>query len=163
MSEFSSSSSMEADPDSGERAQPPLSARGPRSRDGLSQDRRSSVNRRVVKEKREVLPWSYPLMGFAGVFLLCLVYLGQYAALVRTQYQIVGLKSKQHHLAREEAQMELQVQRLTSLERVEHIASVRLGMAVPPGRQVLELHPGSKRIAPAGKTVGMVTGMPVPQ
>ena len=94
---------------------------------------------------RDPVPWFYPLIGFGMVALLCLVYLGQYAALVHTQYQIVGLRAKQRQLAREQAEMELQVQQLTSLERVEHIASVRLGMTPPEGRQVLELHPAFGR------------------
>jgi hypothetical protein len=74
-------------------------------------------------------------------------YLGQYAALVHTQYQIVGLRAKQRQLAREQAEMELRVQQLTSLERIEHIASIRLGMTSPVGRQVLELHPSFTRKA----------------
>lgn len=86
------------------------------------------------------MPWSVPLAFFATVALLMFVFLGQYAALVRTQYQIVSLKEKQRVLERERSEMLLEVQQLSSLERIEKLATGRLRMAPPPHRQVLDLN-----------------------
>jgi len=83
--------------------------------------------------------WLLPLADFASVSVLLFVYLGQYAALVRTQYQIVALKDQQHKLDQERSDLLLQVQELTSLERVEGVATGRLGMTPPARRQVLNL------------------------
>lgn len=97
---------------------------------------------RVVRRReaeREWLPWFVPTGGFAVVALLTMVFLFQYALLIRSHYQVVTLKDRQRHLAREKELMELQLQELSSLERVEKLATQRLGMVPPLQRQVLDL------------------------
>ena len=100
---------------------------------------------------REWMPWSFPVALFAGVGLLLLVYLGQFASLVRTQYKIVALKDKQRLLEREKVDLQLQIQQLTALERVERVASTRLKMIAPTHRQVVNLGPNAKLVQTAEK------------
>ncbi|CAN0419943.1 unnamed protein product, partial [Phaeothamnion confervicola] len=85
------------------------------------------------------MPWGFPVLVFGGVALLLFIYLGQFASMVRTQYKIVALRDKQRTLDREKIDLQLQIQQLTSLERVERIASGRLGMTAPLRRQVVDL------------------------
>lgn len=85
------------------------------------------------------MPWSFPVAVFGGVALLLFVFLGQFASLVRTQYKIVGLKDRQRNLEREKIDLQLQIQQLTSLERIERIASGRLQMAPPANRQIVDV------------------------
>ena len=90
---------------------------------------------------KEWLPWSFPVFLFAGVAILLFVYLGQFACLVQTQYRIVALRDTQRNLEREKIDLQLQIQQLTSLERVERVASGRLKMMPPARRQVVDLSP----------------------
>jgi cell division protein FtsL len=107
----------------------------------------------MKKDTREFLPWSYPLAAFSVIAVLLFIYLSQYAQLVRTQYSLVERKAVQQKLHREQANLELQIQELSSLERVERIATARLKMAPPVQRQVLDLaawEKGRKQAAQAG-------------
>ena len=88
---------------------------------------------------QRAMPWSFPVVVFGGVALLLFVFLGQFASLVRTQYKIVGLKDKQRNLEREKIDLQLQIQQLTSLERVEKIAAGRLKMMPPQNRQIIDI------------------------
>jgi len=99
----------------------------------------------MKKDTREFLPWSYPLAAFTVIAVLLFIYLSQYAQLVRTQYSLVERKAVQQKLHREQANLELQIQELSSLERVERIATARLKMAPPAQRQVLDLAAWEKR------------------
>ena len=91
-----------------------------------------------ARAQRE-MPWSFPVVVFGGVALLLFVFLGQFASLVRTQYKIVSLRDKQRNLEREKIDLQLQIQQLTSLERVERIASGRLKMVPPANRQIVDI------------------------
>lgn len=107
----------------------------------------------MKKDTREFLPWSYPLAGFAAIAALLFIYLSQYAQLVATQYSLVERKGVQQKLHREQANLELQLQELCSLERIERIATARLKMAPPAHRQVLDLAAWEKGLAkPAAVT-----------
>lgn len=98
-----------------------------------------SVGKKGTREEpKEWLTWSLALGSFTAVSLLVMVFLCQYAVLVRTHYQVVALKDKQRALERERALMQLELQSLSSLERVEGVAN-RLGMIPPVQRQVLDL------------------------
>lgn len=70
---------------------------------------------------------------------MLLAYLCQSAHVVRTQYKIVKVRGEIKELQSERAELELQVQELTSLERVERLAVHKLGMIQPEGRRVIEV------------------------
>jgi cell division protein FtsL len=95
--------------------------------------------KREAESSGDWLTWSMTLGTFVGVSLLALVYLCQYAVLVRTHYKVVGLQERGRTLERERAVCELELQSLSSLERVERVAIKKLGMAPPQARQVLDL------------------------
>lgn len=97
------------------------------------------MRKTAVREEQKGWAWRMVLLGFVAVCPLVLVFLGQYAILIRDHYRIVALKDRQRVLARERATMLLEMQSLSSLERVEAVAVKRLGMVVPPHRQVLDL------------------------
>lgn len=101
---------------------------------------------KVSPREREWMPWGFPVLVFGGVALLLFIYLGQFASMVRTQYKIVALRDKQRALDREKIDLQLQIQQLTSLERVERIASGRLGMTAPLRRQVVDLSAAGAKV-----------------
>jgi cell division protein FtsL len=103
------------------------------------------------KRDREWMPWGFPVLVFGGVALLLFVYLGQFASMVRTQYKIVALRDKQRNLEREKIDLQLRIQQLTSLERVERIASGRLGMVTPPRREVVDMASPGAKVVGVGK------------
>jgi len=74
-----------------------------------------------------------------GMALLLVMYLCQAANLVGLQYKMVQLQEKQAILRREKTELVLQVQELTSLQHIEHVAKSRLGMVLPRQRLVLDL------------------------
>jgi cell division protein FtsL len=92
------------------------------------------------KHKVEFLPWTAPVILTAGVALLLVVYLGQFASLIRTQYKVVALKDKHRQLERERIDLQLQIQKLTSLERIEAVAFKNLKMTTPNQRLVLQMN-----------------------
>ncbi|MEW6282667.1 MAG: hypothetical protein AB1758_28920 [Candidatus Eremiobacterota bacterium] len=87
----------------------------------------------------ELIPWSYPLVGFVAVSILLVLYLCQFAQIVSAQYRLVALKETRRVLLRQQADLQLDVQELTSLERVEGVATRRLGMVPPESREVLDV------------------------
>lgn len=89
--------------------------------------------------RAELIPWSYPLLGFVAVSVLLVLYLCQFAQIVSSQYKLVALKETKRTLLRQQADLELSVQRLTSLERVESVATNRLGMVPPELRETLDV------------------------
>lgn len=96
---------------------------------------------RLPTSKIEFLPWTAPVILVCGVALLLVVYLGQFASLIRTQYKVVALKDKHRLLERERIDLQLQIQNLTSLERIESVAFKQLNMTTPQQRLVLQLNP----------------------
>lgn len=91
------------------------------------------------EEPQEWLTWSLALTSFAAVSLLVLVFLGQYAVLMQNHYRVVALRDRQRTLERERDLMQLELQSLSSLERVEAVATQRLKMVPPLQREVLDL------------------------
>jgi cell division protein FtsL len=85
------------------------------------------------------LTWSLALGSFTAVFVLALVFLCQYAVLVQNHYRVVTLRDHQRKLERERDLMQLELQALSSLERVESVATRRLKMVPPLHREVLDL------------------------
>lgn len=91
------------------------------------------------EEPRDWITWSLALGSFAAVFMLTMVFLCQYAILVQNHYRVVALRDRQKVLEREKDLMQLQLQSLSSLERVEGVVTSRLKMVPPAHRQVLDL------------------------
>ncbi len=89
--------------------------------------------------RAELIPWSYPLVGFVAVSVLLVLYLCQFAQIVSSQYKMVSLKETRRTLLRQQADLQLSVQRLTSLERVESVATTSLGMVPPELRETLDV------------------------
>ena len=83
--------------------------------------------------------WTLPFLAFCGVAFLLLAYLCQSAQLVRVQYEILAKRQEVKELSATRADLELSVQELTSLERVERVAVQRLQMVAPKERHVIEV------------------------
>ncbi|HIB64470.1 MAG TPA: hypothetical protein EYO33_04985 [Phycisphaerales bacterium] len=80
-----------------------------------------------------------PFLAFCGVAFLLLAYLCQSAQLVRIQYEVLAKRQEIKQLQGVRADLELSVQELTSLERVEHYAVNQLKMVAPDERRVIEV------------------------
>ncbi len=102
--------------------------------------------KRACEAGKELFSWSYPLTLFTVVAILVVAYLCQYAQIVACQYSLVQMKAQKRKLLAKRAELELKVQELTSLERVEQVAVKRLGMIAPSKRLVLEI--------PSGRAIG---------
>lgn len=83
--------------------------------------------------------WTLPFLAFCGVAFLLLAYLCQSAQLVRIQYEVLAKRQEIKQLQGIRADLELSVQELTSLERVEHYAVNQLKMVAPEERRVIEV------------------------
>lgn len=83
--------------------------------------------------------WTLPFLAFCGVAFLLLAYLCQSAHMVRIQYAILAQRQEVKSLEADRADLELKVQELTSLERVERVAVERLKMVAPKERHVIEV------------------------
>ena len=70
---------------------------------------------------------------------MLLAYLCQSAQLVRIQYEVLAQRQEVKRLEAVKADLELSVQELTSLERVEKVAVGRLKMIAPEERHVIEV------------------------
>lgn len=102
--------------------------------------RKSESGSAVAREdSQEWFGWTLALTTFVSVSMLVMVFLWQYALVIKSHYQVVALRDRARVLDRERAVMQLQIQSLSSLERVEKVAVTRLGMLPPVHRQVLDL------------------------
>lgn len=106
----------------------------------ISGEKKTRVSEKAARA-RMGLAWSYPLLGFAAVGILLAAYLCQRAQIVSAQYTLVELRGEYRQLERQQDDLELRIQELTSLERVEEEATQRLGMVVPDERELLEIVP----------------------
>jgi len=94
---------------------------------------------RAKKLRGGFLSWAYPLACITGMAVLLVMYLCQSAQMVGLQYKLVRLKETKSSLMREKTDLVLDVQKLTSLARIEKVATQRLGMVLPSERLVLDL------------------------
>lgn len=83
--------------------------------------------------------WTLPSLAFCGVAFLLTAYLCQTAQLVRVEYEVLAKREHIKVLEAAKADLELSVQELTSLERVERVAIGRLQMVAPTERHVIEV------------------------
>ena len=96
-------------------------------------------NKAPREESKDWITWSLALGSFAAVFMLTMVFLCQYAILVQNHYRVVALRDRPKVLEREKDLMQLELQSLSSLERVEGVVTTRLKMVPAAHRQVLDL------------------------
>ncbi len=99
---------------------------------------KSSIGRRGVNK---VSPFSVALCAVAliGVASMIIIYLCLCAQLISCQYQVCRMKETKATLERSRLTMKLEVNRLSSLERIETIARKELGMSHPPNRLILDM------------------------
>lgn len=83
--------------------------------------------------------WGVPVLAFGVMSFLLLAYLSQSAQIVRAQYRIVAVRAEVKELQQESDDLELKACELSSLERVEKIATTRLAMMIPTQRRVIEV------------------------
>lgn len=81
------------------------------------------------------------LMGLVVVSLL--VYVAERVDIVRLGYQIERLKTERAALQRERDELRVKVSKLSSPERIAHLATDRLGMTPPSKDQVVFVHVGA--------------------
>lgn len=93
------------------------------------------------------LSWTYPLFVSLGVFLLFILNLCQGARVVEDQHTVSKLKEIRTSLEKEQMGLKLQIEKLSSLDRIERVALTRLGMEQPPAREVLDLTPMDMKTA----------------
>jgi cell division protein FtsL len=94
------------------------------------------------------------LMGLVVVSLL--VYVAERVDIVRLGYQIERLKTERAALQRERDELRVKVSKLSSPERIAHLATDRLGMMPPSKDQVVLVHVGTPSpvaVATAGSGV----------
>jgi len=72
-----------------------------------------------------------PVLGLAVAVLAGLVLVSRYGAVARVGYQVAELQADLTSLRAENERLKMEVDRLLSLERVERIATTRLGMRRP--------------------------------
>ncbi len=81
---------------------------------------------------------SFPLVAFVGVSLFGVLFLLQFARIVQVQYDLAAQTRVRDRLAHENAELQLGIEQLSALNRVEQQARI-LGMVHPEGWQLLEL------------------------
>lgn len=83
---------------------------------------------KVVGKKRPMA--AIALVAIVGVA-LGLAFLAQFAATARLSYQNESLNQQIGQLSRENSELELKIEQLGSLERIERVATEKLGMIKP--------------------------------
>lgn len=72
-----------------------------------------------------------PVLGLAVAVLSGVILVSRYGAVTRTGYQVAELQADLTSLRAENERLKMEVDRLLSLDRVERIATTRLGMIRP--------------------------------
>ncbi len=103
--------------------------------------KKSKDNFKKRHASQKVSPYSVALYAIAilGIASMVIIYLSMCAKTISCQYQISRMKETKATLERERVTMKLEVNRLSSLERIETIAEKELGMAHPPNRLILDM------------------------
>lgn len=95
----------------------------------------------IRRRKSKVSPYAIALYAFGlfGVASMVIVYLCLCAQIISSQYQISRLRDTKNTLERSRLALKLEVNRLSSLDRIETIARKELGMTHPSARLVLDM------------------------
>ena len=102
-------------------------------------------------------PWPFPFLAFVVVSLFVVLFLLQFARIVQLQYDLVAKKETMERLLHERAELQLSIEQLSALNRVETEAR-RLGMVHPENWQVLDL----VRLARQGLEGRVASAQPLP-
>lgn len=83
--------------------------------------------------------WFFPMLfvTFAVVFIV--IYLCQYAQLIRVRYDISKLRQEKSRIIEQKRLVKLDIEKMAAPERIEKIACTRLKMIHPRKRTVLSL------------------------
>jgi cell division protein FtsL len=81
---------------------------------------------------------SLPLLAFLGISVCVVLFLLQFSRIVQVQYDLASKTRIHKQLLRENAELQLRIEQLSALNRVEQKA-LQLGMVHPQGWQLLEL------------------------
>lgn len=92
------------------------------------------------------------------VAFLMILYLGICAQNIKSQYSLCRLKETKQTLERTKLALKLELNRLSSLERIESIAKKELGMSHPPNRLIIDLRNPSVLQASMEETLAMNDG-----
>lgn len=126
---------LEPEPIPTERPPAPLSAEAAPDQ-GEGEHRSLSIRDR--SRRSSMVPWSLPLLAFVAVSALVVLFLCQFAQVVALQYDLIAKKETLSELLHDQAQLELSIEQLSALNRVEKEAQT-LGMTYPERWQVLDL------------------------
>lgn len=117
-----------------------------------------SISSRERNRRSSMVPWSLPLLAFVGVAGLVVLFLCQFAQVVALQYDLIAKKETLSELLHHQAQLELSIEQLSALNRVEKEAQ-KLGMTYPERWQVLDLvHFASQELD--GKVASVTPALP---
>lgn len=83
--------------------------------------------------------WGYPIAFVSAIAFLMILYLTQCAQVISVQYNSTNLKERKKVLLKEQASVKLEIEELSSLERIEKIAKDDLKMVFPERRLTLTL------------------------
>lgn len=110
-------------------------------KDQLGHRGSASYHERMMRRNRGVssVTITFYVVSIVCVAAMLILYLCQCAQIVSSQYQIYRLKETKLTLERSRLALKLEVNRLSSLERIEVIARKELGMTNPPVRLVLDM------------------------
>jgi cell division protein FtsL len=85
-----------------------------------------------------MVPWISIVFSTIVLAALMVMVVCQRAELVKYQYALVDLRQARLATVKERAELRLQIQRLSALERIDGVAG-RIGMVRPPQRLVLDM------------------------
>lgn len=112
----------------------------------ISDPMKADTRRREIKtsSKREVTKISEIYVCLAVIMLISIMLLGGIytnicAKNVQSQYRLEDLRKEKAKLEKERLSLRLEVNKLSSLERIEKIAEKELGMAHPANRYILDM------------------------
>lgn len=74
-----------------------------------------------------------------SVMMIC--YLCMCAKLISCQYKIFNVSESKQSLEKEKIELQLAIEKLSSLDRIEKIASIKLGLKAPDKRHIIDITP----------------------
>ncbi len=81
--------------------------------------------------------WSIPIIFIFTIVFFISLYLCNSSKIISTQYRITQLKQKQQNLIAEKKKIQLEIEQLDSLERVEQVAKTQFNMIEPTDRYTI--------------------------
>jgi len=103
------------------------------------------LQREKLKKKKSKINFTTfcSLAVIFSISFMLLAYLCLCAKLVSSQYKICNLKETKTALEKKQVELELEVERLSRLDRIEYMAINKLGLKSPEQRYIIDLAPNS--------------------